>query len=360
MNGNIPSAILFTVLNRRWVRAFVLGGIYIVVLSFCLWLAYQLRFDFNIPNRFEPNLIEITLIVLFIKLLCLIFCNQFDGLLSYFSTPDLKRMFLACSGAAFFIAVLRIIWGLHIAPPSGVILTDYVLTFLGLCGTRLAFRHMRLRNYRKSGSKSPKLSRVAIVGAGDSGAALARDLIDKPWHGMVPVVFFDDFHHANARMHGIPIAGRPQQIQACITKFQIDEIIIAMPSAPAKRIREIVDIVRGAGLACRTVPSLGQLATGRVSVSTLRPVEIADLLGREPVEIESAAVQEIIAGRCVMVTGAGGSIGSELCRQILSFGPSKLLLVERSEPGLFVIEQELHETRNDGTVVPIVADIGNR
>ena len=357
MKRTIPNTILFTILHRPWVRVFTLGYIYSAILSLSLWLSYQLRFDFAVPDQFEPNLFKITLFVLAIKLACLFFCNQFDGLLSYFSTPDLKRLFLACTGASSVIALVRIVHGVQFSPPRGVILTDYVLTLLALCGIRLFFRHMRLRNYRK---KDRKLSRVAIVGAGDSGAALARDLLDKPWHGMVPVAFFDDFRHQISRMHGIPIAGRPDEIGAFKDKFKIDEIIIAMPSAPAKRIREIVDIVRRAGLPCRTIPSIGQLATGRVSVSTLRPVEIEDLLGREPIEIESAAVQEIIAGRCVMVTGAGGSIGSELCRQILSFGPSKLLLVERSEPGLFTIEQELHEVRHDGTVVPIIADIGNR
>ena len=360
MNRTIQGKIFFTIFNRPWVRVLVLGGIYSVVLSVCLWLAYELRFDFDVPDRFEPNLVEITLLVLAIKLVCLFFSNQFDGLLSYFSTPDLKRMFLACTSAAASIFFVHAVWGLRLSPPRGVILTDYLLTLLGLCATRLAFRHMRLRNYRRSGKKGRQLSRVAIVGAGDSGAALARDLLDKPWHGMLPVAFFDDFRHRISRMHGIPIAGQPEEIAAYRGKFQIDEIIIAMPSAPAKRIHEIVDIIRDAGLPCRTIPSIGQLATGRVSVSTLRPLEIEDLLGRDPVEIESAAVEEIIAGRCVMVTGAGGSIGSELCRQILSFGPSKLLLVERSEPGLFVIEQELHEKRNDGTVIPIIADIGNR
>ncbi len=360
MNRTIQGKIFYTIYNRPWVRILVLSGIYTAVLSWCLWLAYELRFDFDVPDRFEPNLVTITLTVLAIKLVCLFFSSQFDGLLSYFSTPDLKRMFIACTGAAFFISLVNLIGGLQFAPPRGVILTDYVLTLLALCATRLGFRFMRLRNYRQTGDKSHKLSRVAIVGAGDSGAALARDLLDKPWHGMIPVAFFDDFRHQISRMHGIPIAGQPEEIAAFKSKYRIDEIIIAMPSAPAKRIHEIVDIIRKVDLPCRTIPSIGQLATGRVAVSTLRPVEIEDLLGREPVEIESEAVKHIIAGRCVMVTGAGGSIGSELCRQILSFGPSKLLLVERSEPGLFVIEQELHGLRNDGTVVPIIADIGNR
>ena len=360
MKNAILRPLLHTVLHRPAVRVLALGMIYNTVFLVCLWLAYELRFDFDVPDRFEPNLIAIACVVLATKLFCLFLGNQFDGLLSYFSTPDLKRMVLACTGATLLIALFRAGWGLRFAPPRGVILTDYVLTLAGLAATRLTFRHMRLRAYRHISRNGSDLSRVAIIGAGDSGAALARDLLDKPWHGMVPIAFFDDFRYHISSMHGIPIAGQPEEIGANRDKFRIGEIIIAMPSAPAKRIREIVEIVRALGLPCRTVPSLGQLATGRVSVSTLRPVQIEDLLGREPVEIESAAVQEIIAGRCVMVTGAGGSIGSELCRQILSYGPGTLLLVERSEPQLFAIEQELNAGHSDGKIVPIIADIGNR
>ncbi len=360
MNRTIFRPILFTILHRPWVRVLALGFIYGIALWLCLWLSYQLRFDFDVPTRFEPNLAVIACIVIAIQIVCLFLGHQFDGLLSYFSTPDLKRLILACTGSALVIALIRSGWGIEFAPPRGVILTDYVLTLLAVSATRLGFRHLRLRNYRKSGRTAQKASRVAIVGAGDSGAALARDLLAKPWMGMIPVAFFDDYRNLISSIHSIPIAGRPDEIPELKSQFQIDEIIIAMPSAPAKRVRDIVAIVREARLPCRTIPSLGQLATGRVNVSTLRPVEIEDLLGREPVEIESEAVREIIAGRSVMVTGAGGSIGSELCRQILSFGPSSLLLVERSEPQLFIIEQELNEGRDDATVVPIIADIGNR
>ena len=360
MNQSIPSKILIAILNRPWVRVLVLGFIYSAALALCLWLSYELRFDFDVPDRFEPNLPIVASLVIAIQLACLFLGHQFDGLLSYFSTPDLKRLVLACTGAALLIALIRLGWGLHLAPPRGVILTDYVLALLAIAAARLGFRHLRLRSYRKTGRTLAKTSRVAIVGAGDSGAALVRDLLAKPRLGMIPVAFFDDFRNLVSSIHGIQIVGRPEEIAALKAKLQIDEIIIAMPSAPAKRIRDIVAIVRAARLPCRTIPSIGQLATGRVSVSALRPVEIEDLLGREPVEIESAAVQEIIAGRCVMVTGAGGSIGSELCRQILSFGPAKLLLVERSEPQLFTIEQELIEGRADEKVIPIIADIGNR
>ena len=360
MTRNILRTILVTILRRPWVRVLALATIYSAALLLCLWFAYQLRFDFNVPDRFEPNLITIACIIIGIKLVSLFVFNQFDGLLSYFSTPDLKRMFLACVIPTAVVAVIRAGWGIEFAPPRGVILTDFVLTLLALCATRLGFRYLRLRKYRQTGPAAGEMSRVAIIGAGDSGAALARDLLAKPWLGMMPVAFFDDFRNLVSSIHGIDVAGRPEDIAARKAELQIDEIIIAMPSAPAKRIRDIVRIVRETHLPCRTLPSLGQLATGHASVTTLRPVEIEDLLGRDPVQVESAAVREIIAGRCVMVTGAGGSIGSELCRQILSFGPSMLLLVERSEPQLFIIEQELIEGRTDEIVLPVIADIGNR
>ena len=130
-----------------------------------------------------------------------------------------------------------------------------------------------------------------------------------------------------------------------------------MPSASARRIHQVLELARAAGLECKTVPSLGQLATGSVSISTLRPVRVEDLLGRVPVRIGMDTVRDMLTARTVMVTGAGGSIGSELCRQILSFKPTSLLLVERSEPHLFAIEQELLASRNGTSIVPLLGDV---
>src|SRR5262249_44919225 len=152
-----------------------------------------------------------------------------------------------------------------------------------------------------------------------------------------PVAFFDDNSGPHSSMHGIPVIGTPERILECKAKLRIEGIIIAMPSAPARRIRQALELARTAGLECKTVPSLGQLATGMVNVSNLRPIRIEDLLGRIPVRIKTDAVRDLLNARTVMVTGAGGSIGSELSRQILLFNPSTLLLVERSEPHVFAI-----------------------
>jgi FlaA1/EpsC-like NDP-sugar epimerase len=172
------------------------------------------------------------------------------------------------------------------------------------------------------------------------------------------VAFFDDDSHKwSSRVHGIPVLGPPEKIAREAARLNIREAIIAMPSAPAKRVGEVVRLLRQSGLACRTVPSLEQLANGQVRASQLRNVEVQDLLGRERVELETETIRQLLRGRVVLVTGAGGSIGSELCRQIASYQPERLLLVERSEPQAFQIEQELIRAGHGPIIVPLVADI---
>jgi FlaA1/EpsC-like NDP-sugar epimerase len=274
----------------------------------------------------------------------------------------LRRIIAATATSSVLLLAARFVGGGGaFATPRGVIVTDFVLSVGGICAVRLALRSIRERAVGRSRKSRKTARRVAIIGAGDVGAALARDLISKPWLAMQPVAFFDDFKATHSSVHGIPILGRPEALfdekLEVRGKLGIQEAIIAMPSAPAKRIGEVVKILQQAGLRIQTVPSMAQLASGQVKVSALRAVEIQDLLGRAIVEIDNANVERSLAGRVVMVTGAGGSIGSELCRQIAAFGPEKLLLVERSEPHLFAIEQELLEAGHPTTIVSLVADI---
>ena len=351
--------ILQLVWRLQALRFLFLAATYGTVLTWCIWMSYQLRFDFNVPFSAGADLLSIGAVTVGIQLLSLVLFHQFDGLLTYFSTPDLKRLIGACTGSSLVLGVFWLAGGLESAPPRGVILTDYVLCIVALSATRFIFRYgRRLTSTRRSGS-GRKARRVAIVGAGDSGAALARDLLAKPWLALRPVAFFDDHRKTHSSVHGIPVVGRPERMGELSRWLRLEEVIIAMPSAPPKRIRDVVKLIQDAGLPCRTVPSLDQLATGRVNVSVLRPVEIQDLLGRAPVHIQVAEVWRSLRGRTVMVTGAGGSIGSELCRQILTFGPDKLLLVERSEPQLFLIEQELRAMAAD-VVEALVGDVTRR
>lgn len=342
-------------------RLVLLSVLYTAIFAVSLFLSYEFRFDFVVPESYQQQFFFACLWILPLKLLCLRVFGHFDGLLSYFSTPDLTRILSAVGASSGTVLFVWTTGWFDVVPPRGVILVDFVLSVAGICTIRLLLRMIRERYLAPHTKALRKARRVIIIGAGDVGAALARELIAKPWLGMQPVAFLDDFKGTGSSVHGIPLMGSPEVLldtnRNLKETLDVQEAIIAMPSARARRIREVVKILQRAELRMQTVPSMAQLATGQVKVTALRALEIQDLLGRASVETQSENVERIILGGTVMVTGAGGSIGSELCRQIASFGPQKLLLVERSEPQLFAIEQELLESGCKCTVVPLVADI---
>ncbi len=332
--------------------------VYVAGLLSSLWLSYQLRFDFNLPVTEKVQVIHFALWVVPLKLILLLLIGQFAGLLSYFSIPDLRRLILALASSSFVLALVWLLSEGQLAPPRCVILADFLLSLLFLSAIRLFFRLVRERYFTTKSLWNGQVSRVGIVGAGYAGATLARELCVKRHLGLRPVVFFDDDpQKQNSRIHDIPVVGMPERLLELQKKLKLNKVIIAMPSASGKRIREIVKILQQANLKFETVPTLDQLATGKVRVSQLRRVEIEDLLGREPVKLETENIRSILTGRVVMVTGAGGSIGSELCRQIAAFHPKRILLVEQSEVQIFQIEQELVGMGHEEIITPIVADI---
>src|SRR5258708_36050327 len=320
-------------------RAALLTLIYVTTVAICFWAAYQIRFDFDVPPTFQSSFLLLALVAISAKLTGLLAFHQFDGLLTYFGKPDLKRLVLACTIGSLPLAFASVLRGFGVPPPRGAVLIDFVLCIMAFSMVRLGFGYVRSFASWSRNAAENKARRVGIVGAGDAGAELVRHMMDEPSLGLQPVAFFDDNSGRHSSMHGIPVIGTPERILECKAKLRIEEIIIAMPSAPARRIRQVLELARTAGLECKTVPSLGQLATGSVSISNLRPVRIEDLLGRVPVRIKTDSIRDLLNSRTVMVTGAGGSIGSSAVRQILSFSPSTLVLVERSEPHVFAIEQ---------------------
>ncbi len=340
------------------IRKAILLVLYAAGLAFSFILSYELRFDFDVRESHKQELFRYLPFVVGLKLFLLFTLGQFEGLLGYFSLPDLIRLFRASAIAFVTLTLLWFITNGAYAPPRGVILTDFCIAFLGLAGTRLGFRLLRERYLAPHTRKRSRVRRVGIVGAGDVGASLVNDLFSKRGLGLLPVAFFDDDQKKwGSRIHGVPVIGSPELIVEQNGALDLEEIIIAIPSAPAKRISEIVKLLQKTRLKFAIVPAMDQLATGQVKVSQIRPVEIQDLLGREPVDIETESIREVLVNRRVMVTGAGGSIGSELCRQIAAFDPKRLLLVEQSEVQLFQIEQELINLGYGGSIIPLIADI---
>lgn len=338
-------------------RGILLFFAYGILFFFSLFAAYLLRFDFSIPPEFQRLFWSNVVWVVPLKLALMFAFGQFGGLLSYFRLPDLYRILSALLLNALFLIYLWYFTEPDECPPRSVIMGDFVISLLTICTFRAGLRVIRERYFTDGGSPKEE-QRVAIVGAGDAGAAVAGDLLARRGLGLRPVAFLDDDKEKWRRhIHGVPVVGGPDTLASIKAKYGITTIIIAMPSAPAKRIREIVDIANANSLRAETVPSLAELTTGKVKASRVRPVQIEDLLGREPAQLDSEHIGAMIKGSTVVVTGAGGSIGSELCYQIASYHPKRLLLIEQSEIGLFNLEQRLTEDGYGALMLPMIADI---
>jgi FlaA1/EpsC-like NDP-sugar epimerase len=345
---------------RGYRRASIVAIVYILIVASSFYLAYSVRFDFNVPLSYrEQRLHYIGLVILF-KLTALIAAGQFRILLTYFGIPDLLRVFWAMTVATAILLMVYFLDPHLIRLPRGVLLVDYLLCMTGLCTARLSARLYRERMSPNQVPNNQSAQRIAIVGAGDAGASLASEFLNNPRRGFRPVAFFDDDPKKHRKLvHGIPVVGPPDLIAKIAGEEQITKIVIAMPSAAARRIRDIVQFAHDAALKVETLPSLAEMASGQIRASRIRPVEVQDLLGREAVNLDSEAIRGLISERVVLVTGAGGSIGGELCRQIAALNPKRLLMVERSEGNLFVIEQELNEMGLGVAGIPLVADISD-
>lgn len=340
-------------------RIFVLIGIYGLIATLSLWGAFLLRFDFIIPTEQQIRFLATLAWFIPTKLAILYFFRQYSTLLTYFSIPDLTRI-----GGAMLLAsslcILVNVSGHHlITPPRSVILADFIFSFMGLCFFRLGLRLFKEGAWGGGlKSETGPRKRVAIIGAGDVGAQLSRELTVRQGMGREPVAFFDDDPGKwRSYVHNLPVIGKPELIGEREDHFAFDEAIIALPSAPAKRIGEIVKILQKRKIPFSTVPSFYQLVSGKVSVTSLRSVEIQDLLGRDTVNLETEAITRTIRGKVILVTGAGGSIGSEICRQILQYQPDRLLMLDHCEVQLFPIEQELIDRGFGGIILPLVANI---
>ncbi len=281
--------------------------------------------------------------------------GQFRSLLSYFSLPDARRIVLACFSASFVsLGVWYFTSGQH-SPPRSIIILGFLLDSIALGSVRLTFRMLRERQ-KANGKGDRPVRRIVIVGAGDVGANLAKEMKLRRDLRMYPIAFFDDDQAKwNTYVHGVPVIGRPELLKA--GRIYADEAVIAMPSASGRRIREVVQVFNEVRLRFETVPSMEQMVNGIVRASQIRPVQIEDLLGRESIRLETERIRELISGKVVVVTGAGGTIGSELCRQIAGYHPLRLLLIERCEVQLFQIEQELHDLGYGPKIEAHVADV---
>jgi FlaA1/EpsC-like NDP-sugar epimerase len=324
-------------------RLVVLLAAYSAILFLSLVFALLLRFDFQVGPEYWGRFWKSILWMLPLKLVALAFFGQFRTLLTYFSLPDAKRIAAAMGVSALVATAVWFAVGGTDVIPRGVIVSDMVISFLGLTAFRTSLRVYREKLAAPADGGVPsRKRRAAILGAGSAGAALLRDIQGRQGLGLDVVCFIDDDRaKIGGALHGKQVLGPTRKLASLVEELDLQKIIIAMPTAKPAVIKRLVEQLNALGIDHDILPSVAQLLHRQVTVSHLRRVDPEDLLGRESVALDHEGINALIKGKAVMVTGAGGSIGSELCRQIAEQNPARLVLVERSEPALFVIEQEL-------------------
>ncbi len=336
----------------RYTLMAVLHDLFVATL---VWAgAYYLRFNFDLPQNFKSEMWRTLLWVA--PLQSVIFWNVglYRGIWRYASVADMRRIFMAVLFAAMLIPLVLWMFRVDAVVPRSVLILDPILLLLLMGGDRLLYRLWKdqqlFANVKIQGEP------VLVMGAGGAGVSLSKELArSREWH---LVGFLDDDKRKQGRvLNDIKVLGKLDSLPHWAQRFGVSQVIIAMPSATHQVRKHAIDLANQSGIKALTVPVFNDLLSGRVAISQLRAVELDDLLGRDPVKLDNAGLHEQLTGKVVLVTGAGGSIGSELCRQIAIFSPRQLVLYEIGECALYNIEQELDKAYPQLDIVYLAGDV---
>ena len=329
------------------------------IVAAAAYAAFALRFDWFFP-RYRPEFLPFFLAVILLKPMVFIAVGMYSRLWRYASVRDLMAVLIAASAASAVISALvafGTITGRIAEFSRSILVIDWLLTLCGTGGIRMAVRMIGEMKESRRAAQPAVLKRILIVGAGEAGAMVVREVRRNPHIGLEPVAFLDDDRTKTGKhVHGVPVIGGLKALSAVVETYQIDEVIIAMPTATGKVVRVVTEACRESGTPSRIVPGVFELLGGNLSVSRLRQVEISDLLRRQPVTT-APGTGMYLAQKRVLVTGAGGSIGSELSRQIALSNPSLLVLVGHGENSIFDVQANLRQQFPAIRVQAVIADI---
>jgi FlaA1/EpsC-like NDP-sugar epimerase len=354
----------------RWggpVRLFNRNRVVHLLVDACLvaaawYLAFALRFDFQIPDRYEDLLSKTILLVVVLKIGVFILFGFYNHWWRYVSIRDIWSVARGVVLASFlvFVAIYLIEPVENVRLPRSVFITDTLLLLALVTGARLLARTIMERPARRGLVARGK--EALVVGAGDAGQLILKEMLKNRSLGYTPIgLVDDDARKKNLRVHGVRVVGTTAELPQVLAANRPDEVIIAIPSAAGESRQRIVNACRDAGVPVKTLPAVHELISGDLNLARqLRGVEVEDVLGREAVELDLASIASYLTGETVLVTGAGGSIGSELCRQIAAVGAERIILVDHSENALVDIERELAHERRYTSTVTVLADTKHR
>ena len=341
----------------RFLRQSVQAAFDLAVLSAAYWLAFLFRFEFSIPAPWFsaaligwPGVVAIEFVVLHA-----LGVPRFSW--RYVSIRESAKIAVAVALATSLLVGIRLILPVVVVP-YGVLCMNFFLVFVGLVGVRAVRRIYGELVERKLRASGQKRERVLLIGAGQAGVLVAREIISRPDLALHPIGFLDDDPlKIGSRIGGLPVLGSIDQAAEIAVRKRVKRVLITIANAPGPQIRSVTMRCRNAGLETKIIPGIYEIVGDRVNLSRIREVAIEDLLGREQVQLDDDALTASIRDAVVMVTGAGGSIGSELCRQVCRYAPARLVLVERFENALFEIHRELVALYPALTIEPQIGDV---
>ncbi len=329
-----------------------------------LFLAFFVRFEFKILfvdselSIYVNTLSKVIITVILIKLIILYAMRMYSSLWKYASMEEvLQIVFASAFATAGFMGYMLI---MQQSFPRSIFILTFIFDTVLFSAVRLSYRTLRVFKERRQYGVA-EVKNVMIVGAGQSGAAIIKELkLHSELRSRPVAIIDDDETKIGHTMNGVPIVGSRYSIREFAKRYNVDQIIIAIPSADKMTVKEIVDEASKTHCELKIVPGIYELINGQVDVSTLRNVEIKDLLGREEVELDTDAMRDYVAGKVVMVTGGAGSIGSELCRQLAKYDPQKLIILDNYENNTYFLELELRRAQPNLNIVAIIASIRDR
>ena len=326
------------------------------------YLAFRLRFDPSIPPYYHTMFTRTIWIVILIQLAVFVLFGFYNRWWRYVSTRDMwgaaRGVTVACLVSSVVVYFANPVHQVRL--PRSVAIMDWLLLLAFVAGARMLARTLMERPSARGLVARGK--EVIVVGAGDAAQLIVKELLRSPSLGYTPIGLVDDDpRKKNLRLHNVRVLGTTKELPKILAENRPDEVLIAIPSASGEVRQRVVDMTREAGVPVKTLPGIYELISGDVDLAgQIRAVQVEDVLGREPVEVDLRAVAAYLADETVLVTGAGGSIGSELCRQIARIGCKRLILVDQGETALFEIERELVSERGFAPSVPVLADVGDR
>lgn len=336
-----------------------------LLFALAMVLSYLVRFDFQVDAMYQAQMVNLLLVALPLKLVVFTIFGLYRGMWRYTGLGDLWYVVQAALISSLLLVALMFTWNRLEGYPRTVFVLDAAFTMLFAGGLRMMIRS----GYTMQGSirnfpwcvplrRMPKGKRCLILGAGDAGEKILREIIENPDLDHHVVGFLDDDPGKRGRtLHGVPVLEEIAMLPYIVEKVRPDELLIALPSVSGVRMRSIVELCKQVGIPFKTLPVIGEIIDGKVSVRSLREVNFQDLLGRPAVDLDDDGIRGILADRTVLVTGCGGSIGSELCRQIIRYAPRRLILLDAGETNLYAIQMELEHEHRFTAHVPVLGQV---